>query len=353
MSCFTILNGRNGATYIVNLSSISTILSSLNFYQANSAKQRAIKLCIVLWLLVVRTVGKVLPLSLLINKLQVKQYLADLGCPNAYTITNTSSILLSPTRSKVIINQGDYFHKIAFGNSYHNVANELSVYQLLNTKQQCFAHSNAYDYFDNGLDCCSFKMSAQQHKLNPHFCIDDLVLPLVDLFRLSSHNQVSIGEVAKTLQTQLSNTPFKEVFKDNHLSTIVPCADTNVPSGLVHGDFKRWNMIASDPVFIFDFEEADFSGLPLEDLFNYIIDPIVRYQTPKQVAKQVFAKQNVAAYQRYLTALVINVEYIVLLYLYLLGRVAFWQRAGQVEAAIAYANLLIYIDSGEFTLYER
>ena len=56
-----------------------------------------------------------------------------------------------------------------------------------------------------------------------------------------------------------------------------------IPLGLVHRDFKPWNTLLRDTVLIFDFEEAFIAGPPLEDLLNYYIDPIIRYQSAIQV----------------------------------------------------------------------
>ena len=52
--------------------------------------------------------------------------------------------------------------------------------------------------------------------------------------------------------------------------------------GMVHGDFKPWNITNLKKPLIYDFEETIVNGLPLFDLFNYYISPTIEHEEPKK-----------------------------------------------------------------------
>ena len=113
--------------------------------------------------------------------------------------------------------------------------------------------------------------------------------------------------------------------------------------GLVHRDFKPWNISDEQGLLIYDFEEAVTDGLPLEDLLNYHIDPIVRYLSPIKVAERIFKEIHVNEYQRYLEELKISVDFQILLYCYLIERIIFWMEASDQKTSEQYNDLLDYI----------
>ena len=119
--------------------------------------------------------------------------------------------------------------------------------------------------------------------------------------------------------------------------------DTQIPKGLAHRDFKHWNMNVESGLLIYDFEEALTDGPPLEDLFNYHIDPIIRYVSSAEVADTIFDSENMTEYQRYLRGLEIDLDFQTLLYCHLIERAIFWMDADEKETSIKYCDLLEYI----------
>ena len=50
----------------------------------------------------------------------------------------------------------------------------------------------------------------------------------------------------------------------------------SVPIGLVHGDFAPWNCgFAAGQLVVYDWEEGQVDGLPLEDAFTYVVFPLL------------------------------------------------------------------------------
>lgn len=349
---FFFLTGRNGAIYIVNVSSFSAIKISLGFYQAKNLNQNILKTALLYWLFFISIFNRLIQLPWLTDSDNVASYLKSLGCKTKLNVTNSTSILISPTRDKIIINEGGiHFQKIAFGNSYNKVANELAIYKLLNEKPSYFAYSEVYDFFDDGISVCSFKMKAPQVAIDKNFNIRKLSAPLAEFFKEGKPNITVISQVVSTFDhlitdDLLGGTLIYKVC----IGKLKYHSSRYITLGLVHGDFKHWNMIASNPILIFDFEEAKLSGLPLEDLFNFIIDPIVRYQPAAKVTDIVFSNDIILVYQDYLARLDIDLDFKILLYVYLLGRIAFWHAAGEVSTARAYLVLLSFIDKSEYAL---
>ena len=113
--------------------------------------------------------------------------------------------------------------------------------------------------------------------------------------------------------------------------------------GLVHRDFKPWNVNDESGLLIYDFEEAVIDGPPLEDLFNYYIDPIVRYLAPSKVTKEIFEIKNLKEYECYLEKIEINLDFKVLLYCFLIERSVFWMDANEKETSARYCDLFEYI----------
>lgn len=59
-----------------------------------------------------------------------------------------------------------------------------------------------------------------------------------------------------------------------------------VPSGLVHGDFAPWNCGVSDgKLVVYDWEEGELDGLPLDDAFSYSVFPNLLVQRISDTGK--------------------------------------------------------------------
>ncbi len=333
---FFLLNGNNGSTYILNTKAIT---ASLNFYQARTKKQKIQKnfLKIYLKLLALFNSHK------LKNKKEVN-LLLDTLCSQSidFNVDDNCSILVSPTRDKVIVHHhGDCFHKFAFGNSYKNVRNEAEIYKLLNKPLQSFHISKLYDFQDDGT-VCSFKLANQHEKKEENI---DLTSALVDLFNCSRQENVPFVDYLESVKAKLNSSAV--ACKEFAIQMLEKFGEAykkkQIPLGLTHRDFKHWNINTDAGLLIYDFEEAVTDGPPLEDLFNYHIDPVVRYLPPSKVSQIIFRAENIQEYKRYLNKLDIDMDFKPLLYAYLIERSLFWMERDDEVASEKYCILLEHI----------
>jgi hypothetical protein len=339
---FFILEGRNGATYIFNSRSNASIEKSLRFYKARVFKQKLLKHALKMYFRLLNLTCK----SSLFCKLQsaeeIEKYLRALSPPDIdFNVDENCSVLISPTRDKVIVHHHDaYFQKFAFGKSHNNVKNEADIYELLSKPMKYFRVSTIYDYINDRDAFCSFKLSAKD---SSKYGKVDMVSALLELFSATKKVidfEVYIGDlisryksssfkyslIGKTLQQLLASSPNKKI-----------------SLGLVHRDFKYWNINMENGLLIYDFEEAVVDGPPLEDMFNFYVDPVVRYQSANEVAGIIFDTQNVKKYQSYLKALNVELDYRMLLYCFLIERALFWMNANDKKTADKYCQLFHYV----------
>lgn len=349
---FTILNGKNGATYILNTKSWSALACSLEFYKARSLNRRVLKLLLHVTLFLLSFVNRLIGFSRFKSVKDINQYIYALGCSVDLLIDESCSVLISPTGDKIIVNHhNQYFHKFAFSGSYENVRREAEIYRLIAERAQHFSISRILDFVDDGGAVCSFKMQPPVYVKQNDLYSNELVLPLLEFFDFADGDSIDVLTLASQLNVHVNNViPDKRAVISSVFDKLKSYGHFELKLGLVHGDFKPWNIIAGSPVVFFDFEEATLDGLPLEDLFNYIIDPNVRYIPVEDIAGLVFNTVNTQAYEDYLQRLECGVSYSVLLYLYLLGRIQFWAEQGQVDVAERYLALLQFIDNSENAL---
>ena len=96
---------------------------------------------------------------------------------------------------------------------------------------------------------------------------------------------------------------------------------------MVHRDFKPWNIRNQEKTLIFDFEETILNGPPLEDIFNFFIDPKIRYKTPKQVYDLTGSIEK-EIFELYLRELGVKINFrFFITDLYVLERIVFWSNA--------------------------
>ena len=320
---YYILQGNNGATYIVNVNNMDSIMQSLKFYKARTLKQRIMKNALKIYLNILSLLHDIFSLRRVKSKNEIEQYLKDLMDQSMnYELDENSSVLVSPTRDKIIVNHHDYyFHKFAFGKSYEKVHNEAKIYALLNTPLQFFNVSKMYDIEDDGSKFCSFKLCSHNNSTKTDI---DITLALVELFNNTRQDGYRFSTYLEGLKKRyeksgvVSNAIERllEKIEDTH-------KDTMISLGLVHRDFKPWNINDEQGLLIYDFEEAVTDGLPLEDLLNYYVDPIVRYLPSAEVDKQIFDDKRVKEYKRYLKELQTDLDFEVLLGCYLVERTVF------------------------------
>lgn len=349
---FTIFNGKNGASYILNTKSWSALAFSLEFYKARSLKQRVLKLLLHVTLFLLSFVNRLVGFSRFKSVEDINQYIYALGCSSDLLIDESCSVLISPTRDKIIVNHhNQYFHKFAFSGSYENVRREAEIYRFIAQRSEHFSISRVLDFVDDGGAVCSFKMQPPVYVKRNDLYSKELVLPLLEFFNFSAGGKIGALTLISQLSAGFNNViPDKRAITASVFEKLKSYGHFELKLGLVHGDFKPWNIIAGSPVVFFDFEEATLDGLPLEDLFNYIIDPDIRYIPVEDIAGLVFSTVNTQAYEDYLQRLECGLSYSVLLYLYLLGRIQFWAEQGQVDVADRYLALLQFIDNSENAL---
>lgn len=343
---FWILNGNNGATYIINTKSWETISVSLNFYQARSVKAKVLKsgLHFFLWF-----IGR-FPNKKLKNIEECQAFLKTLTPFDIdFELDANCSVLVSPTRDKVIVNHhGSYFQKFAFGRSYEKVKNEAAIYTLFNKTPLYFQISRLEDFYDATNEYCTFKLSNEKIK-NEESSNKSLSTVLVEFFNSSNTKEIDLTVYLDLQIDKLSKHKSEEFSSlQNHLLNLkTTCTSINIPLGLVHNDFKPWNIINYDKILIFDFEEASLNGMPLFDLFNFYCDPIVRYKTPKKVIESVFNERIRKNYDEYSNLLGIKVNINSMFDLYLIDRILFWQEAMEETTVLSYINLFNFIHSNE------
>lgn len=342
---FFILDGNNGATYILNLKNIDAIVHSLKFYKARTFKQKALKGIIKYYLYFLGWINKLPIFYALKSANDIELYFKHLTNQVInFELDKNSSILISPTRDKIIIHHHkQYFHKFAFGDSYEQVKNEAKIYELLDKPFHYFEVSKFQDFIDHENNFCSFKLYNSQKKVNLEI---DICYALVEMFNVTRQDEYLFSSFLDDLKSRwtksgLVSDSIEGVFniiRDSHEHLFISL-------GLVHRDFKPWNINDDQGLLIYDFEEAITDGLPLEDLFNYFIDPIVRYLPPSEVTKTIFSSTNVKEYKNYLVRLGVDsaFDFKVLLYCYLIERAIFWGNIGEKDTSDKYCALFEFI----------
>jgi hypothetical protein len=338
---FLILHGRNGATYVFNAGSLSDIRESLKFYKALTLKGKVMKSALFVVLLLL---GK-LRLAPLRTGKDVANYLAALPDEQiAFDLDMHCSVHVAPTRDKVIIHRhGRCFEKVAFGGSYAGVRNEALVYRGFAGKPHLFSISRLKSFEDHG-SYCHFAMS---HDSLPCDLVGDSIdwsAILAEFFvSQGGSRDVLFGAYVSALREACergrwaSNVGLAALF-DRFSSTY---GDEHLPLGLVHRDFKPWNVLPFSKPLIFDFEETINDGLPCEDLLNYFIDPIIHYQSTEAVQAILFGEPVQQALVRYAKALGLSVPVEFFIFIYLINRVLFWRERGNDRTAQYYEQLLI------------
>lgn len=341
---FFFLTGNHDSTYFFNTYSWSTIIESLKFYRAYTFKGKLKKSIFSYFLFILGKVSS----SFCKSKSDIEMYLKEnINADVDFNLDENCSVLISPTQDKVIVNHhGQYFHKFAFGKSFKKVKNESVIYILLQHSKE-FQVASLKDLHTNEQDnTCHFKLENPPSNKNYQFkVIDNLPVILAEFFNSSAIKKTAITDYIEDLLKRyhsLNIEPitnltsyFTKIQKDYKTETM--------PLGLVHRDFKPWNILLRDSVLIFDFEEAIIAGPPLEDILNYYIDPVIRYQSAIQVYDFIYSKEKLTEYTTYLKLLNVNVSFEVLLVTYILERIIFWTKEDELDTASRYKDLLNHL----------
>ena len=341
---FIIIEGNNGSTYIFNIANSSTINNSLRFYKDFTLRQKILKFGINMYLYSKNIIVKLGIDNNLKTAQEIKDFLYYiLPFKMDINIDEDCSILISPTKDKVIINYHNrYLHKFGFKKSYDKIKNEASIYFLLNNSN--LKYFNVYEIFDvvdiNGA-MFSFKIKPKER-----FSYNkDIILALSEMFSITINKNYSFEEYIHNLKYRLQSQNIDEEIIHYVLNEIITrFKDFKLPLGLTHRDFKPWNInINNSRLFIYDFEETVENGLLLEDLLNYKIDPIIRYISYKQVVKEILKDSNINEYKRYIKTLNIDIDFKPLIFLYIIERILFWTNQEKIEISKCYFNLLNHL----------
>lgn len=323
------LDGGNGATYFFNTSSPVKYCKSLQFYRAVSLAGHLKKTALLLawWFLKRRATLSGKDVASVIAK--------TLGLDRIPDIPENSSALISPTRDKAVINLHDgRFVKYASKSSYSGVANELEIYLLLNASTpSSFTVSMVKEICDTG-KTIAFEMSSAIHIERDAPELKQLIAPLAEFFRAGSKKKVDWQQLFDGLK--------RDEFCDDMLSKLLPDSpEGKVPTGLCHRDFKVWNVKMYDRPHLFDFEAATLEGVPGEDLFNYVVDPLLNFYDVKKAVSKLRISDLPEAAEEYFDLLEIPREHIELCWKYYLAqRIIFWRREGNTLLADKFLQLL-------------
>lgn len=337
---FYLMKGNNGASYIFNTSSWKAIKMSVKFYRALTFKSRIQKQGLMIFLFLI---GKMYN-RVCKSKNEIQEYLNTTIAKEDidFNIDEASSVLISPTRDKIIVHHHNrYFHKFAFGESFLKVKHESDIYGLLKNVKS-FIVSNFYDLkIEEESNYCSFKLqNAISSELSKSKVTFNLEIILAEFFNKSSHIRTMyfhdyINELLK--RYKIINTKNIDLLENYFYNKNI---NIQIPFGLVHRDFKPWNTLINDEFLIFDFEEAIVNGLPMEDLLNFYVDPVIRYLPTSEVYNYMYSDEQIVKYQNYLTTISCLLDYNLLIVSYLIERILFWTKENDLDTALAYERLL-------------
>ena len=320
---FFYIHGGNGASFFFSMLNMDEWRKSLEFYRAVSQTARIKKFFL-------RIAYSILKQRASLTKDMVSRMIEKELCIPV-SIPESASAMVSPTRDKVIIHIHGYgYEKIAIGKSKEGIVQEVKVYQLLTqAKPHTFAFSSVEKIAQDETSIRFFMQYANGIFLEDVPSIASLTEALIEFF--------SLGKTNFRLWEELYHDLLKD-FPDLMERVSDEMKKGGTPVGLVHRDFKPWNVKSGNLPLFFDFESATFSGCPLEDFFNYIVDPLLRYQDGKNIQKQVRAQLPIA--NKILKKMNIPTENIQKYWKwYLLERTVFWTTRKQTEIAQRFLSL--------------
>lgn len=333
--------GSNGAIYIFNLSTFRDIYTSLEFYKPLGLKRKLLKYIFTIYLQILSILSNLFNIKKLENIEEIRKYLSiKIDDSVNFNLDNKSSIFISSTGDKVIVNHNNvFFEKFAFLKSYIKACNEIKIYELLNNKEKIFLTSTIKDInIQNNF--CSFKLfnnfiEKKEKKIDDFILIDSLV----DFFNISNIDKKNISFICDDLK---NNNYIKNNLIDLLTQIKKKYKDLEIKVGLTHWDFKIWNLQAyKNKLLIYDFEETKNFGLPMEDFYNYYIDSkIMSDEKTIDIMNFLNSQKFNNLKHRYCEKMNLNINNDLLLILYLLNRIIFYNKNGAQYIVNRYSSLL-------------
>ncbi|MCQ2379555.1 MAG: acyltransferase family protein [Victivallaceae bacterium] len=258
--CYFQFDGSNGATFFFSAASFEDWRKSLEFYQGVSWIAK-LKKCLLLFAYPYfrqkAAVG---------NGEVAAELLRVLPKGTKLTLCIHDSAMISPTRDKIVVHHhGSGYEKFFVRDSRAGGVRELESYRLLQKKRpESFRFSELLSA-DATDDLVHLQMA---YVLKANGRGDHLPLTVfVDFFKTKMYPEISWDDYWNSLEL-----PFD-----------VPAVlrDGMTVRGTVHHDFKPWNVKQGGVPQIFDFEGVS-AGLPLEDFFNFIVDPVLQFGSVRE-----------------------------------------------------------------------
>lgn len=300
--------GSNKAIYFFNLSSWGNLVASMEFYKAISLRNSIVKIGLFIHLCVVFLMQRTNFFSIKTAAETEQNLKAVFARPSVnFNIKSDSSMHVSPETDKCIVHHhNNYFEKYFFGaGALAKAKSEVDAYLALKSNQSGAFVISKIDDVVMGIDCCSLKLAnsfPRSERISPD--LNRLVDVLVSLFCSVPAGIILVSEIVDGLKRDLLrnhgdvSSEMASLLDDLNLR----CGEKSIPTGFEHGDFKIWNLnFYQSFVHIYDFEESKPDGLPVMDLFNFYLDPLVLHGKPaKKIISVFFDKTLQKMFQEYL-----------------------------------------------------
>lgn len=318
------ITGRNGGRFFFPVANWRNWCRSLEFYRGVAFSAKVKKLLLIMAYPLIRLRAALSDEAVL--QLISQQLNSELQLPEF--VQDNFSAMISPTGDKAVIHfHGRGYYKIASGSSVPGVSGELALYNLLSSKTvRSFAFSSVLP-LRSTTESVQFFMhyaSGKYKVVSPD--VVSLMEPLREFFYLTEASPMKW----QTLYDPLELPEFTAQLPADFLQGVTP-------RGLVHRDFKPWNVKSGAKPLFYDFESVCWSGCPMEDFFNYIVDPLLRQITPGQVVNAVLKDHRKTAGDMLSKYHLPESEFMRYWCWYLLERIAFWRQHGEAEFAEHFA----------------